>query len=90
MDLDVVRKVARIARLELTDEELEEFSVDLAEILEYLSILDKAPTTSGYGFNPVPIEDILREDEESIDIDPEMLRDMMDIYEELVRGPRLS
>jgi aspartyl-tRNA(Asn)/glutamyl-tRNA(Gln) amidotransferase subunit C len=90
MDLDVVRRVAAIARLELSEEELEEFSRDLEEILEYLSVLDEAPSGEGGGFNPVPIEDVLREDEPSIEIDPVELRELMDTYQEWVRGPRLA
>ncbi|HUV24078.1 MAG TPA: Asp-tRNA(Asn)/Glu-tRNA(Gln) amidotransferase GatCAB subunit C [Methanomassiliicoccales archaeon] len=90
MDLEVVRKVARIARLELSEDELEEFSRDLEEILEYLSGLDKAPSCEEYGFNPVPIEDVMREDEPCIDIDPSLLRELLDTYQDWVRGPRLA
>ena len=90
MDLEVVRKVARIARLELSEEELEEFSRDLEEILEYLSVLDEAPSSEEYGFNPVLIEDIMREDEPGLDIDPSLLRDLLDTYQDWVRGPRLA
>lgn len=90
MDLEVVRKVARIARLELSDEELEEFSGDLEEILDYLSVLDEAPASEEYGFNPVPIEDVMREDEPFLEIDPEKLRDLLDTYQDWVRGPRLA
>jgi aspartyl-tRNA(Asn)/glutamyl-tRNA(Gln) amidotransferase subunit C len=90
MDLEVVRKVARIARLELSDEELEEFSGDLEEILDYLSVLDEAPSSEEYGFNPVPIEDLMREDEPFLEIDPAELRDMMDTYQDWIRGPKLA
>lgn len=90
MDLKVVRKVARIARLELSEDELEEFSRDLEEILEYLSGLDEAPSCEEYGFNPVPIEDVMREDEPSLDIDPSLLRELLDTYQDWVRGPRLA
>lgn len=90
MDLEVVRKVARIARLELSDEELEEFSGDLEEILDYLSVLDEAPSSEEYGFNPVPIEDLMREDEPLLEIDPAELRDMMDTYQDWIRGPKLA
>lgn len=90
MDLEVVRKVARIARLELSDEELEEFSGDLEEILDYLSVLDEAPSSEEYGFNPVPIEDLMREDEPFLEIDPAELRDMMDTYQDWTRGPKLA
>ena len=90
MDLEIVRKVARIARLELTPQELEEFSGDLEEILEYLSMLDEAPSGGEEGFNPVPVEDVLREDEPSMEIDAEELRGKMNTYRDWVRGPRLA
>lgn len=90
MDLEVVKRVARIARLELTDQELEEFSGDLEEILDYLSVLDEAPPCEGAGFNPIPVEDILRDDEPSLDIDPADLRELVDTYQDWVRGPRLA
>ena len=90
MELDVVRKVAQIARLELSPEELEEFSKDLEEILEYLSVLDEAPSDEGHDFNPVPIEDVLREDLPSLEIDPLDLRELMNTYQDWVRGPRLA
>jgi len=90
MDLEVVKRVARIARLELTDQELEEFSDDLEEILDYLSVLDEAPSCECAGFNPIPVEDILRDDEPSLDMDSADLRELMDTYQDWVRGPRLA
>jgi len=38
----------------------------------------------------VPVHDMLREDVEARDVDADGLRDSMDIYQDLVRGPRLS
>jgi len=90
MDLDVVRKVASIARLDLTAEELEDFSRDLEEILEYFSVLDQAPAREVHRLNPVEIEDVFREDGPYIEVDPEELKKLMNTYEEWVRGPRLS
>jgi aspartyl-tRNA(Asn)/glutamyl-tRNA(Gln) amidotransferase subunit C len=90
MDPDVVLKVAKLARLDLSEEEVEEFSRDLEEILGYFSILDEAPSTSEFDFNPVPIRDVLREDEPGLRIDPGELRDLMKAYQDWIRGPRLS
>ncbi len=89
MDIEVVRKVAKIARLELSDQELEEFSRDLEEIVDYLSLLDEVPSRQHVGFNSVPVEDVLREDDPSLEIDPARLRELMDTYQDWVRGPRL-
>lgn len=90
MDSELVRRVAALARLELTEAELEEFASDLKEILEYFSILDEVSPVPEFSFNPVPVVDILRDDRASIEIDPSILRDIMDTYQSWVRGPRLS
>jgi aspartyl-tRNA(Asn)/glutamyl-tRNA(Gln) amidotransferase subunit C len=89
MKSETIEEVARIARLELTETEKTEFSRDLEEVLEYFSMLDEAPGEKEYGLNPVEILDILREDEVEQEIDPELLVKMMDMFEDLVRGPRL-
>ncbi len=94
MDPETVERVARISRLELTDEEMEEFSEDLEQILEHFSMLDQFPdkedTGEEVGFTPIGVENVLREDEESMDIEVDSLREMMDTYEGWVRGPKLS
>jgi len=90
MDRETVERVARIAHLKLTEEELEGYSRDLSEILEYFKVLDEAPGSEEFGFNPVEISDVLREDEPRMETDPaDLLRDMR-TYEEYVRGPRLT
>ena len=47
MDQETVRKVARVARLKLTDEELERYAADLEDILMAFSVLDEAPGAGG-------------------------------------------
>ena len=90
MDREIVERVARIAHLDLTDDELDRYSADLGEILEYFEMLDEAPETDAVGFNPVEIADALRDDVPSAEIPPEdCLRDMR-TYDGYVRGPRLS
>lgn len=90
MDVDTVRKVARVARLRLSPEEEQRFAKDLEEMLDYLSLLDEAPHVDTHDFNPVKVADVLREDEPAADPNSEKLRDSMDTYEDMVRGPRLS
>jgi aspartyl-tRNA(Asn)/glutamyl-tRNA(Gln) amidotransferase subunit C len=89
MESEIIKKVARIARLELTEAEIKEFSRDLEEVFEYFSMLDEAQGAEEYDFNPVKIQDVLREDTVGLDIEPEVLEKMMDTYEDWVRGPRL-
>ncbi len=90
MDIATVRKVARVARLKLTSEEEQAFARDLEEVLAYMEVLDEAPSGGEHDFNPVPVRDVLRDDEEGRDVDAEKLRDSMDTYQDMVRGPRLS
>ncbi len=89
MDQQTVREVAAISRLRLTDDEAGELSEDLEEILRYFSLLDEAPSVADYDFNPVRIEDVVRDDEEAQDIEQEVLWKIMDMFEDWVRGPRL-
>ncbi len=90
MDKEIVRKVARIARLDLSEEELEEFSLDLEEILSSFSALDEAEVSKEHPFNPVEIRDKLREDSVCREVDAAVLRELMKTYDDWVRGPRLS
>ncbi len=89
MDRAVVAHVAKNAHIDLTDDELERYSRDLAEILEYFELLDDAPGHEGVGVNPIEVADVLRDDVPSQDIDPaELLKDMK-TYENYIRGPKL-
>ncbi|MBR2255679.1 MAG: Asp-tRNA(Asn)/Glu-tRNA(Gln) amidotransferase GatCAB subunit C [Candidatus Methanomethylophilaceae archaeon] len=90
MDRATVERVARAAHIKLTEEELERYSGDLNDILEYFSLLDEAPGSDVIGVNPIMVADVLRDDEPSMDIDPDELLSGMNTYERYVRGPRLS
>ena len=91
MDRETVERVARTAHIKLTEDELERYSRDLSEILNYFELLDEAPGGSEErGINPVEVADVLRDDEPSMEIDPDLLLRDMDTYERYVRGPRLS
>lgn len=46
---DDVLKLARLARLDLTDEEIEEFAAEMSEILQYVEQLNDVDVT---GLNP--------------------------------------
>jgi len=88
MDRETVERVARTAHLKLTDEELERYSKDLEDILQYFEMLDDAPE-SDVGINPIMVADVLREDEPSRYPDAYRLLEGMRTYEGYVRGPRL-
>ncbi len=89
IDPKTVERVAKVARINLTEEELKRYSEDLEEILEAFSILDEAPECDSFDFKPVNVENILRDDEPRLDIDPAILRDLMHTVDDRVRGPRV-
>jgi aspartyl-tRNA(Asn)/glutamyl-tRNA(Gln) amidotransferase subunit C len=63
IDRNQVRKVARLSRLELTSEEIEEFTGQLSAILDYVEKMNELDTD---GVEPLahclPITNVLRED----------------------------
>ncbi|MCQ2079127.1 MAG: aspartyl/glutamyl-tRNA amidotransferase subunit C [archaeon] len=81
--------MAKASHIQLSEEELEKYSKDLGDILDYFAILDEAPNHDGAGINPVEIADILREDvpEEKFE-SSELLKDMK-TYDNYIRGPKL-
>lgn len=90
MDRETVTKVARIAHLELTEEEIELYRKDLEEILDYFQVLDGAPSSDMLLVNPVEVSDVLRSDEPRMDIRADALLADMNTYERYVRGPRVQ
>lgn len=68
---DEVAHVARLARLALTDDELDMFTGQLAAVLEHaadveaLDVADVAPTT-----HPYPLKNVLRPDVPTAVVDP--------------------
>ncbi len=64
IDLEEVRKVARLARLELSGDEVEQFARQLGDVLEHMAALETVdvtdvPPTS----HPIPMGAPEREDE---------------------------
>ena len=63
VDADQVRRIARLARLELTDAEIEQFRPQLAAILAYFDQLQQIDTTGVEPLShPLPISNVVRED----------------------------
>ncbi len=63
IDQAQVRKFARLSRLDLTDDEVEEFTGQLSAVLDYVEKMNELDTT---GVEPLahclPISNVLRED----------------------------
>jgi aspartyl-tRNA(Asn)/glutamyl-tRNA(Gln) amidotransferase subunit C len=58
-----IRKVAKVARLELTEEETRRYSHDLDEVLKAFSVIDKVNTDKvNPTFQPVEVKNVLRKD----------------------------
>jgi aspartyl-tRNA(Asn)/glutamyl-tRNA(Gln) amidotransferase subunit C len=70
IDREQVRKVALLARLELTEQEEEEFTTQLSNILDYveqlseLDVSDVPPTTRAIDVSNVTRQDVLQPDPE--------------------------
>jgi aspartyl-tRNA(Asn)/glutamyl-tRNA(Gln) amidotransferase subunit C len=64
LSLDEVRKVAKLARLKLTAAELETFTAQLGQILEYVHILDQLNTDHIEPMaHAVDVANVFREDQ---------------------------
>ncbi|MGM5487458.1 MAG: Asp-tRNA(Asn)/Glu-tRNA(Gln) amidotransferase subunit GatC [Nanobdellota archaeon] len=60
---DLIRKVAAVARLNLTDEEVAEFTPQLKEVLDSFSALDEVDTEGlDPSYQPVDLRNVLRDD----------------------------
>ena len=63
LDKDTVKHVAEVARLELTDEELEQYSKQMESILQAFNEIDEVDTEGVEpSFHPIPLENVLRDD----------------------------
>ena len=58
----MVKKVAEVARLQLTEKERKQFRKDLQDILKAFSVLDKVPKAEP-SFQPIEIKNTTRKDE---------------------------
>lgn len=61
---DQVKKVAKLARIKLTDEEVEMFTGQLGDIFEYIDTLDEVDTEGVEPTSQVTgLSDVMRDDE---------------------------
>jgi aspartyl-tRNA(Asn)/glutamyl-tRNA(Gln) amidotransferase subunit C len=72
MDPTEVRKVANLARLSLTEQELESSRQQLGAILDYVRLLDEVSLDGVAPMpHPVPMQNVFRDDEQK----PSLLRE---------------
>lgn len=63
VDKELIKHIASLARLELTDKEIEKFLPELKEILNAFSKLDEVNTSNTKpSFHPVELKNTMRED----------------------------
>ena len=59
----MLRKVARVARLELTEKEIKAYSKDMEDILKAFKVIDKVSTKNVRPtFQPVDVKNVMRKD----------------------------
>jgi len=91
ISLKEVSHIAHLARLELTEEELERFSIQLSKILSYMDKLNELDTSNIEPTSHViPIKNVFRDDEVFPSLSSEeALRNSPERTENFFRVPRI-
>ena len=81
--------VARMARIELAESELRQMEKDLHSIIEAFGELDKVKTDCEPSFQPIPLKNVMREDEVESSISQEEALSQSEHKEKgFFKGPR--
>lgn len=90
VDKELIKYVAELARLKLTEKEIDKFLPQLKESLEYFSKLSKVKTDNVKpSFQPVEIKNVLREDKEERCLSQEEALSLTDHKKDgYFKGPR--
>jgi aspartyl-tRNA(Asn)/glutamyl-tRNA(Gln) amidotransferase subunit C len=87
VDGEEVRHVAELARVDLADEEVEEFAAQFADILSYFDTLDEVPEID----TEEELVNVMRPDEVREGLtQEEALRNAAETEEGQFKGPRVS
>ncbi|WP_254767857.1 Asp-tRNA(Asn)/Glu-tRNA(Gln) amidotransferase subunit GatC [Salinilacihabitans rarus] len=82
-----VRHVAALARVDLDDEEIDRFTGQFADILEYFETLDEVPAVD----READLANVMRPDEERARLDAEeALRNAPETEDGYFKGPNVS
>ncbi|MFU8869063.1 Asp-tRNA(Asn)/Glu-tRNA(Gln) amidotransferase subunit GatC [Natronococcus sp.] len=82
-----VRHVAELARVDLTDEEVDQFTRQFADVLEYFDTLDEVPEVD----READLTNVMRPDEERDSLDrAEALRNAPETEDGYFKGPNVS
>ena len=87
VDAEEVRHVADLARVDLTDEEVERFATQFADVLAYFETLDEVPEVD----DDAELTNVMRPDDvrESLS-QAEALRNAAETEDGFFKGPRVS
>jgi len=86
----LVRAVAKTARLNLTEEEVDQLSKEMTDVLTAFSTLKHAPTKEvPPSYHPVPLKRALRKDEEGACLNPEDVLKLAPHKQGHFLGPRI-
>lgn len=73
MEISEVRKVALLARLALSEQELAESRERLTAVLDYVTLLEEVNIDGVEPLlHPVPLQNVFREDEPAVSLPPEV------------------
>mgnify|MGYP000188680867 CR=1 FL=1 len=87
VDAEEVRHVAELARVNLADDEVEEFAAQFADILDYFDALDEVPEVE----SEPDLVNVMRSDEVEDCLDQEeALANAPDSEDGFFKGPRVS
>jgi len=89
ISIQTVEKVAKIARLNLTDNEKQKFQKDLNDILAAFKVLDEAKADEKPSFQPYDIKDVLREDKEEEPLGQKALDNTKHKEKGFIKGPKV-
>ena len=85
---ETVERVAKIARIELSEREKKQLEKDLNDILAAFKVLDDAPTAEP-SFQPIKLGNVMREDEvEKCLTNEEALRNTKHKEKGFFKGPK--
>jgi len=87
---ELIEHVAGLARLKLTDKEIEKFSKELKEVIEAFSKLDNVDTKGiEASLQPVELKNMLREDKEEKSFTQEQVLSLTDHKKDgYFKGPK--
>ena len=88
IDKETTEHIAKLARLKLTEEEKEEFTEELNEVLKSFEVLDTAEKAEP-AYQPIDIRNQMREDKEEKSEHKGLLESSTQKENTYIKGPRI-